>query len=1107
MKSYLDRLKFDPRLENSFFGRYLKNIRLVILFVLIILIAGIFSYQNLPKRLNPEIKIPIVIVSTALPGASPEDIESLITIPIENELTSVKGIDTMNSTSRDNVSIISMQFFSSVTPEKAKLDVQSEIDALTTLPEDATTPTVLALDFEDQPIWTFALSTKEDPISLMTFADRLKQKLEDLAVVDRVVLNGFRTQEIAVIINPEKLETFGFNPLTVSSAIKAGLASYPAGQVQTIQNAYSLTIDPEVTSIEGIRETVLQVNDQSIKLGDIATVFERPVPGVGRSYLASKNKNPEEIVTFYIYKTQGENIDSAGKKIDEEVQKELSIQNDRFSIQTISNTAVEIEDQYTELLGEFQTTVLLIVLCLFIFLGLRQALLSSLTVPLTFLFSFFLMSFFGQSINFLTLFAFILALGLLIDDTIVVVSSMTAYYRSGKFTPYQTGLLVYRDTIVPIWSTTLTTIWSFVPLLLTAGIIGEFIKPLPIVVSTTMVASTTIAVFITLPLLVVLLKLKLPYRVALLLKILGIIALLAVLINIVPKNIFLPFIIITGILLILVLRRTRKKLVDVTKRKVWENRVVIAGRKILEKTSNHGIIDIESLAQKYYRLIIRVLSSKSSRRKVIFAIVIYAVIGFLLVPTGLVKNEFFPKVDQELLYVSVDLPVGTTIDITEKEMLKVADKLRKINDIEYVVSESGSQFDANFERTAINSSGILTFHLPKEKDRKRSSTDIAEELRDVTKDYTKGKVAVVELSGGPPAGADVQITLLGSELENLDNIADNVVTFLKTKPGVTNVEKSVKPGPSKITFVPDKSKLSSYGINPGTVGLWLRMFVSGLKVDEVSFGNKTLPKKDVTVHIGDGIWTPEDLTALSIPTNDNQYIPLSQLGEFTPRQNPSLITREDRRRSITISAGVLPGYNVQDVNNELLAYTGKLDLPENYEWKTGGVNEENQKSVTSILQAMIVAFVLITVTMVVQFQSYRQAAIVLMVIPLAVSSVFYVFAITGTPLSFPALIGVVSLFGIVVTNSMFIVDKININRKQGMEFKEAIADAGASRLEPIVLTKLNTVLGLLPITLADPLWRGLGGSIISGLVLASTIMLLFIPAVYYNWFNPKKENK
>ncbi|MBI1862539.1 efflux RND transporter permease subunit, partial [Candidatus Microgenomates bacterium] len=194
---------------------------------------------------------------------------------------------------------------------------------------------------------------------------------------------------------------------------------------------------------------------------------------------------------------------------------------------------------------------------------------------------------------------------------------------------------------------------------------------------------------------------------------------------------------------------------------------------------------------------------------------------------------------------------------------------------------------------------------------------------------------------------------------------------------------------------------------------------------------------------------------------------------------------------------------VSEENQKLLTFVNQMNLPAGYTTKTGGVNEENQKSVQSILQAMLLSSILILITMVVQFQSFRKAIIVLMVIPLAVSSVFLAFALLGIPLSFPALIGVLSLFGIVVTNSMFIVDKINLNMREGMQYTEAIADAGASRLEPIILTKLTAVFGLLPITLADALWQGLGGAIISGLLVASSIMLFFIPVVYYIWM--KKE--
>ena len=312
------------------------------------------------------------------------------------------------------------------------------------------------------------------------------------------------------------------------------------------------------------------------------------------------------------------------------------------------------------------------------------------------------------------------------------------------------------------------------------------------------------------------------------------------------------------------------------------------------------------------------------------------------------------------------------------------------------------------------------------------------------------------------------------------------------------------PGTTKLVFVPDQSILSQYGLTTDGLGVWLRTFASGFSLSDAKYEKDTRSKKDIVLYYGNGRSSPSDLWSLSIPTQSFGPVPLSSLGSFVLEQSPTAITRQSGKRSITISASVRPGYNVTELNRAFESYVKSLSFDSGYSWKTGGVNDENQKSVQSILQSMVVAFILILVTMVIQFQSYRQAVIVLLVIPLAVSSVFVVFALTGTPLSFPALIGVLSLFGIVVTNSMFIVDKINLNLKERMPFVDAIADAGASRMEPIILTKLCTVFGLLPITISNALWRGLGGAIISGLLIASTIMLLFIPAVYYEWFSKKE---
>lgn len=1106
-QSYLQRIEFDPLLLGSVVAKYINNFRLVALLILTILLLGTVSFFNLPRRLNPEVNIPIVSIVTVLPGASPEDVESLVTIPLENEVRSAEGIDTVTSVSNENVSVITMQFFSQVNPDEAKDEVQSLVDGVTDLPEDAQRPQVSALDFEDQPIWTFAITTEGDPRTLMTFAKELQTAIEELPRVDRVETSGYETQEIVITLDQQKVRQYGFNPLLISQTIQRSVGSFPAGNVETDSNAFSLTINPSITTLEDLRQLKLSVQGQVVSLSDIATVAERPKLNQQEAFLAEPGKEPQRAVTFYVYKITSVSIDQAGEQVKEEVESVLARYNDKYKLTSISNTSELISEQFSDLLGEFRATILLVFACLLIFLGLRQAIISSLTVPLTFLSAFVVMNAIGMSINFLSLFSFLLALGLIVDDTIVVVSAMTTYYRTGRFNPLQTGLLVWKDTIVPIWSTTITTIWSFVPLLLTTGIIGEFIKPIPIVVTATMVSSTAIAALITLPIMMVILKPNFPGRIWLLLKILGVIASLGLVIFFVMGNPLLPIIAVLYLVMLAVVAISFKTLKTRAKAFMSNNKTARGLQSRLSRISNHGIINIEGFANWYYRLIYGIISKTSSRRKVIFAIVLYALVGFILLPMGLVKNEFFPKTDGESVYVNLELPAGTTSTITQTETRRLLGELVHMPKVQFVTAEVGRGVSTGFGGGGTSSNrSSFTLYLGKPEERDEASFEIAEQIREKYKDYTTGTLSVVEESGGPPAGADVQIELLGENLDTLNGYADEVAKYLEEQPGLVNVEKSYKTGTTQLVFVPDQTKLAQAGIGVEQLGLYLRMFASGFTLDKVDFAGNRDEEQDVVFRFTEETADPISLSSVVIPTQTGAAYPLLSLGSVETRANPTSINRKDGSRSITITAATQPGVNSAQENQKLLSFVEGMNFDQGYTWQTGGVNEENQKSINSILQAMLVSAVLILITMVVQFNSFRQAFIVLIVIPLAVSSVFYVFAITGTPLSFPALIGVLSLFGIVVTNSMFIVDKINLNRREGMEFTQAIADSGASRLEPIILTKLSTVLGLLPITLADPLWRGLGGAIISGLLLASSIMLLFIPAVYYTIFQGEKKN-
>lgn len=1073
--------------ERTWFAKYFSNLRVVLLLVITILTIGITAFRTLPKRLNPEVKLTIVTVSTILPGAGPSDIESLLTTPLESKLTGLKGIDTITSSSLSNASVIVMQFLSGTDKDKARNDVQAAVSSVATLPTDANKPVVTALDFEDIPIWNFVLSTSDSDATLMRYSQDLKTQIKALPHVDRVELAGDIKPEIAIILDQEKIRTLGLNPLQLMGAVKNATQSFPAGSVKSDRSSLSVSIDTQATDIQGIRDLRLQLNGTSLRLGDLATVMEKGEPNQAPTIVTvNHGETTQRGVSFSVYKTSSSSIDTTAKEVEKLVNDEIAKQNNKFTLTTITSTGDEIALQFSDVLAEFRSTLILVFINLFLFLGLKQALIAGITIPLTFLMSFAWMSGLGQSINFVSLFALLLAFGTSIDDTIVAVSAMTTYFATKRFSPLQAALLVWRDFVVPIWTTTITTVWAFLPLVLTSGIIGEFIKPIPLTVATTMYSSTFVAWFITLPIMVFLLNPKVPSRLKVFGRAFG--ALVALYLLLKSGNPFALPIGIAVIFLIYVINHTKSSLSKIV-------RIPSSWRDKTTSIINHGVINTNKLSQKYGQLIGRVIKSKKGRRTILLCLALYSVVGYSLLPLGLVKNEFFPKSNENVVYVTLEMPIGTTLPVLTKTSQELYESLSQFKPADKLVMEVGMGPGSQGGTVSSNpSSTLYSLLLPDKNDRKESSVQIADELRQVVAEFKEGKVTVSEVSSGPPAGSDLQIRLTGEDLTELDGYANKIVGFLGNTPGVINIDKSIKSGPSKLSFVPNFAELGRLGLTTDAVSLWIRTNVSGLTLDTIKIDTED---QGIVLRVSAGSLSPADLGRISIPTQSNGTVPLSSLGEWKLQSSPTVITHLGGKRTISVSAGLKPGYSVTSTNKLLEKFASSdLNLAPGYTWATGGVNEENTKSIQSIVKAMGLSFILIMATMIIEFRSYRQAALILSLIPVAVASVFYVFGLTGTPLSFPSLIGIMALFGVVVTNAMFIIEKINQNREHKMNLDDAIVDAGQSRLEPIILTSLTSILGLVPITLANPLWRGLGGAIISGLLFSGLIMLFYIPVVY-----------
>ncbi|MEK7181780.1 MAG: efflux RND transporter permease subunit, partial [Patescibacteria group bacterium] len=765
--SFFERLTFDPSLKKGPIARYFGSIRAILLIVFTLAGAGLVTFLSLPKELNPNIQIPIVFVTTIFPGAGPEDIEKLVTIPLEDAVDGLSGATLVSSTSQENVSSISIEFSSGTDPQKAKEDIQNAIDEVTDLPEDAEAPRVQVLDFQNQPVLTFVLSGNVDPGTLGQFSDTLEEKLKDAPGVEKVSVSYRKDPVITVTLLPETIREKHLSPVVVGQAISRALGSYPAGSLSN-GTVFALTQESGAQSVAQLRALPLSINGSLVTLGEVATINETPASNSAEAYYGDKETAGMRALSFSVFKTDAAD---AGKTV-EEINKVMSALNEeydnRFIIESTFDGAEEIKDSFDQLFHDFSLTVFLVFTVLFIFFGLRQSVIASLAIPLTFLGTFIVMSAAGISVNFIALFSLLLALGILVDNAIVIISAMASYDRTGKFSPEESALLVWRDFRTVIFTTTITTVWAFLPLLLASGIIGEFIKPIPIVVSAALAISAAIALFIVTPLMAALLRGNFPHRVILffmgLIFISGIVALFALM----PAGPWKwpAFIISIGILfLIFALFKALGKSIH----QYEESHYSVLFRRF-HKLADQGLVSLDPFAHRYQHFIEKVLASKKQRRLILAALVVFTIFSYALFPLGYVVNEFFPAEDMETITASVELPQGTSLKESKDEMLTLLEKLRSYPDTRFVFGEIGAGMQEDGATGAAEFNHLLfTILLVPEKERDLSSGEIVANINREFGNYSHGDFSATQPSGGPPAGSDLQIKLLGEDLSTLQS--------------------------------------------------------------------------------------------------------------------------------------------------------------------------------------------------------------------------------------------------------------------------------------------------------------------------------------------------
>ncbi len=1048
---YLQQLEFKEKSFGRFLREYVSSPVLAGLILLLIVFVGSLSFYFLPRTVNPSVNLTIVTVETFLPGASVAETEELLAVPLEEEIKSVAGIDKLQNDSFAGRNLITVEFVKGVDGNRALSDVRNAVRRVRDLPEYATEPLVELKDFDNEPIVRLSLfpqNPETDRVSLERFARRVIEVLEESPLIDEVVKSGLSDEEVQIIADPNKLASFGLSAASLADWLKSVTTSFPGGAVVTAESRFNVSVEKKVSTLEQLRALSLPTAKGFVRLDSLGPVLYRNKPDKPlNSIVPAGDREVRPAVVLTVFRVAGTEVSTAVAEVHRLVKEEIARQNDRFAAAVLSDVSADMRKQFGDLRRNLIITVFLVLIALSLFIGFRQALIASLSIPAVYLAAFGVMALFDLSINFISLFSLLLALGIIVDVAIVVVSAMTVYYRTGKFTPVQTGLLVWRDFFVTLSVTTLTTIWAFVPLFLSTGIIGEFIKPIPIVVSGMLVASVLIGFVVAIPLLVYL------------------------------------------------LRREEKRL-EAKKEKISRR----------QKFFRHGLIKLERAEELYRRFLRKTLASRRRQKAALTIVIAAAVFSFALLPLGAVKREFFPKENMDRLYVTVKYPAGEKLSVVSSRSEELSRLLSQVSGVEFVNMQIGLKLDERAKPLPAGENRVLfTLLLTPEKERANSRL-IAEQLRRKFGKYAAGELMVAEPTNGPPTGADITLKFKGDDFVVLDRLASEAVEFLENIEGVINIRVSGEAMPPKLVFVPELEKISSFGLNVPLLAEQLRLYLSGDTLVENVFFADLGKRTNVVLR-----YTPEEpsadvLSAAQILSPDGRQIPLASLGKWEMKSQMSEIRRQDGKRTKTVLADVKPGVSAVSVNRKLLKHVEEeMNLPSGYEYLSGGSNEENIESVKSILKAMVLASVLIFATLVFQLRSYRQALIVLSAVPLAVAGVFLLFALSGTTLSFPALIGILALFGIVVNNSIIIVTQINANLRAGLPFLDSIVDGAAGRLEPIFLSSLTTIVGLLPITLSDPIWRGLGSAIIAGMIFSGTVMLIFIPVMFAVAMKPSKK--
>ena len=994
-------------------------------------IFGVFSLINISLDRFPKFDANVIMVMSSYPGASAEDIETNLTKVLENTLNGVSDLKDITSTSKENMSMIILKFIEGVDIDVATNDVRDKLDMVNSvLPDGASLPFIFKFSADDMPIMIMAATAKESlPALEKILDDKLATPLARVSGVGTVSVAGAPQREIQVYCDPNKLEAYGLTVSGISSIIAAENRNVPSGTIDIGSNAYSLRVEKEFSNADEMLDVVVgHVNGKTIYLRDVARV----VDGVEERYQEAVINGTQgaQIIIQKQADANAVNVIKGVKKEMENIKKNLPSD---ITITTVMDSSHNILNTLNSLKETILVTFLIVMLVVYLFLGRwRSTFIIVLAIPVSLLASLMYLWATGNTLNIVSMSALSIAIGMVVDDAIVVLENISTHLEKGA-KPKEAAVHATQEVGISVIASTLTMLAVFMPLTMIKGMAGVMFKQLGWITSIIMIVSTIGALTLIPMLCSQFLRFK-------------------------PK---------TGKLHDLIFGNFNKFL-DLISRGY--------GRLISWCIGHRTIVTLVSIA-------------------------VFVVTMVFLGPK--IKTEYFANSDQGRITLQLELPAGTGQDITRSIGFEIYEKfVEQIPEIESCAFSFGqADTDNAFASMQNNGTHVLSYNvnIGSMENRERSQSEIADLIRTILKDYPQfKKVKVTEGGGGMGGASTVDVEIYGYDFETTDRVAKQIQEKMLASGKCAQVLLSRDEYTPEYQVDFDREKLAINGLNTTTAASYFSAAMNGATQ---SYYREDGDEYDIRVRYAPEFRTSiEDIENIIIYNNQGKGVRIKELGKVVESLTPPSIQRKNRERVTTVSAVGGTGVALSDVEAVAKEAIEQTEIPSELATKIAGTAQDQKDAFGDLIMLLVMIIILVYIVMASQFESFMSPFVIMFSIPFAFVGVILGLIITGTPLGVMGMIGILILMGIVVKNGIVLIDYTILMRERDFSIEDASVIAAKSRLRPILMTTLTTVLGMIPMAIGQgegsEMWRSLGMVVAWGLSISTVVTLVIIPTVY-----------